>query len=334
MPKITAYMTLFLVFICGMLLSPARGQTPSLAPASLPLGGSCLNPPSLCGGPAMPALPRWNVGFFLGGATTPGNATVTLTSPGPAVFNQVAQTMDIDVSGVLLGMSLGYAVNDRLSCRIEAFDVVPSWSTGDVKTTLQTGGIVVQKADSYFRFDGVRGEGAWRLWRGLSFVGGLYYEALDLRLANVKSVVSNYVDTINEGKAEFHTFTVYGGAEYVLGLPFPGYLLARAVGSSWISCHWDYGVPFRDPNSPLFPIQDSGAGSLNNGTFGEILVRGALGIGFADLGLFAKVSSVTAKNTIDINAEDSSTATTLQQPFSMTFSRRTVEGGGFVTIPF
>jgi hypothetical protein len=334
MRKKTAYMALFLVFSCGMLLTQARGQSNGPAPASLPLGSSCVSSPSLGGAPCIPVLPRWNAGFYLGGATTPGNATVTLTSTGPAIFNQVVQKMDIDVSGVLIGMSLGYALNERLGCRIEAFDVVPSWAIGDVKTTLQTGGIAVQKADSYFHFDGVRGEGYWRLWSGLSLIGGLYYESLDLRLANVKSVVSNYVDTTNEGKADFHTLAIYGGAEYSLGLPFPGYLLARAVGCPSVYCHWFYGVPFRDPNSPLFPILDSGAGNFHNGTFGEILVRGALGFGFAEFGGFAKVSAVTLKNTIALNSEDFSTGTTLQQPFQMDFSRSTVEGGGYVTIPF
>jgi hypothetical protein len=242
--------------------------------------------------------------------------------------------MDIDVSGIMIGMSVGYALNDRFGCRIEAFDLVPSWATGDITTTLQTGGTALQQADSYFRFDGVRGEGTWRFWRGLTLVGGLYYESLDLRMANVKTVVSNFVDTTNEGKAEFHTFTVYGGAEYTLGLPFPGYLLARATGCPWIYCHWNYGVPFRNPNAPALQIQDSGAGNINNGSFGEILVRGALGVGFAEIGGFARVSAVSMSNTIDINSEDYSSGTTLQQPFQMSFSRRTVEGGGFVTIPF
>jgi len=336
MRKKIALLTLILVFSAEFVLAQGGPQSTSLglAPHSPPFGKPSVNSPPPCESTVMPHFPRYNISFFLGGATTPGNATITLTNTGTALFSQLTQKMDVDVSGIMIGMSLGCVINDRLGCRIEAFDLVPSLAKGQITTTLQTGGPVIQQADSPFRFDGVRGEGTVRLWRELAFVGGLYYESLDLRLVKVHSVTSTLVTTTNEGKAEFHTFSVYGGAEYTLSLPFSSYLVARAIGCPWIHCHWDYSVPFQNPASPLFPVLDSGAGNINNGSFGEILVRGAFGIGFAELGAFAKLSTVTLANTVGINSQDVSSGITLQQPFYMSFTRRTVEGGGFVNITF
>jgi hypothetical protein len=323
MRKKTSLLILFLVFSTALVSaqdrSPETGLVPPLPVSKEPL----VYEPNLA-----PHSPRWKISFFLGGAATPGRATVTLTSIGPGPSNQVAQKMEFDVSGIIIGMSLGYAINNRLACRIEAFDLVPSSERrGEVTTTLQSGGFVTQQADSYFRFDGVRGEAAVNIWNGLAFVGGLYYESLDSRLVSNTPVVSNLVTVTNEGKAEFHTFGLYGGAECKLPLPFSSYLMARAIGCPWLFCYWNYGVP-----SPLG--QNSGAGNISGGKFGEILVRGAFGIGFAEIGAFAKVSAVTLGNTVSINFQSFSSPDSSQQPFQMNFTRTTVEGGIFVNIPF
>jgi len=281
-----------------------------------------------------PYSPRWNVSFLIGGATTPGNATLTLKAAGTPLFNQTSQTIDFDVSGIIIGMSLGYWINDRLSCRIDAFDLVPSPSGAQVTTTLQTGGPVMQRAEPHFSFDGIRGEGSVRLWGRFAVVGGLYYESLNLSLINAIPVVANLVNSTTLGSAEVHTLNLYLGAEYTLWLPFSSYITARFLGFPWIYCHWNYDMSFQNPTSLSPFFQNSGAGVVNNGAFGEILVRGAFGIGFAELGLFAKLSAVTLGNEVQINSQNVLGGSTVQQPFDMSFTRRTVEGGGFVVIPF
>jgi hypothetical protein len=333
MRKETLLLAVLLVCSSGTVLAEESCQLARFTPPDR--GLAALSWDSPCRSGPIPALhyPRWDAGFFIGGATTPGNATLKLKATGAPLFNQVEQTIEVDLSGILIGLSLGCAITDRLSCRIEAFDVVPASEDSQTVTTLQTGGPVAREFISHFHWDGVHGEGAVKLLDELAFVGGLSYESLNMRL-NSTAPVSNVSRSIDEGNAIFHTINLYGGAQYTLGLPYSGSLMVRVTGLPWVYCHWDYNMTFRNPVSPFSSIQNSTSGSIQNGSFGEILLRGSLRIGFAELGGFTKLSAITLGKTFDMNAEDISAGTTLQQPFDVRFTRRTIEAGGFVTIPF
>jgi len=326
---------LAVVIVCINEMALAERNSQSIRHLAFDRGSAALPWDSPCRSGPVSVLqyPRWNVQPFLGGAATPGDATLTLKSTGPPLFNQTEQTINVDLSGVLVGLSLGCALTDNLSCRIEAFDLVPSSEASQIVTALQTGNSVAREFISHFHWDGVRGEGVVRLWGGLAFVGGLRYESLNIRLVSTASA-SSLSGTFNEGNAIFHAFNLYCGAEYTLSLPYACSLVAKVAGFPCVYCHWDYNMPFQDPASPSSPIENSASGPITKGAFGEILIQGSHGLGFAEVGVFTKLSAITLEKTIGINAENASSLTTLQQPFDMRFTRRTIEAGGFVRIAF
>jgi hypothetical protein len=289
--------------------------------------------PARSGALSEPYYPLWDVGIFVGGATTPGNATLALKKTGSALFNQMERKVDLDLSGILIGLSLERYLTERLSGRIEAFDLVPSSEKSQTVTILQTGGPV--KGQSIFDFDwaGVHGEGVVRIWGGLALLGGVRYESLNLRLATPTTGSSHLITVVDNGKIDFHAFNLYAGAEYSLALPYSSKLLVRAVGFPWVYCHWDYDMTFQDPISLSF-INNTASDNIQKGSFGEILVRGGFGLRFAELGGFVKLNVISLGTSVGLNSESSSFGIALQQPFDMTFTRRTIEAGIFAAIPF
>lgn len=280
-----------------------------------------------------PYSPRWNVSFFFGGATTPQSATLTLKTTGGDLFGQTARTLDLDISGILIGLSLRYHLTDNLSLRVEAFDLVPYTEQSNTMTTWRTVGPAAEKFIAHFHWDGVQGEAAMGLRGGFFLIGGLRYEALSTRLTAV-TPISAQTSELDEGSTILHTLNFYGGVEYSHFLPFSGKLTVRVAGFPSIYGWFGYDMTLRDPAAPLSPIQYSTSGSIHKGSYGEIYLRGTVGVGFAHLGIFTGVKAVDLRKTLSLQALEKSSGSRLEQSFDMGFSRTIVEAGAYAVIPF
>lgn len=275
--------------------------------------------------------PKLKVGLFLGAATSPQNATLKFKTTSSDISGQTSRTLDLDISGILLGLTVRYSPNNRVVFRVEAFDLVPYTELSKSMTVWQNRGPTAEQYVSHFHWDGVLGEALLRLRGGLFLIGGLRYEAFRDRLTATSPI--SVQTGANEGSVILNTFNLYGGFEYNEILPYSGMLTVRVAGSPGIYGHLDYDMTLRNPGEPILPIQYNSSGSTYRGSFGEISLRGTVGLGNMQLGLFTGVKAVNLKNTQDMQASSNSFVK-VSLPAEMEFSRTMLEAGAYAAFSF